>query len=147
MQLCNEDLIKNCYYRLVRDNNSNLCFEGISENNKLKVQTPIPVLFEDNGSYWTTRKTGRKIIGSKETGVICENSELLCRHVTNGSFDFTENDWEGPEVLSWEREIRLWNGTNRVDFIFNIDSACRVVARHNNGKGYRFTRFRKLYYP
>gem|GEM_PF-6803625 len=124
------DSIENGFYRIRLQDGANLRLESLCADG-LSLEGPIGGLTvrEDKGGFWTTRPTGRAMPLDSVTERFAEAGGPLRRVITRGIFHGT--DWNSGVKCLWEREIRLWQGEDRADFLYTIDwtgSGCDLSA-------------------
>jgi hypothetical protein len=124
------DRMENGLYRVQLQDGANLRLESPGVDG-LCLEGPVGGLIvrEDKGGFWTAQPTGRVKPADSVTEQFVETGGPLRRVITRGALAGT--DWN-PEVhCLWEREIRLWQGEDRVDFLYRIDwtgSGCDLSA-------------------
>ncbi|MDR1060077.1 MAG: glycosyl hydrolase-related protein, partial [Clostridiales bacterium] len=124
------DSIENGLCRIRLQDGANLRLESLRAGG-LCLEGPVGGLIvrEDKGGFWTAQPTGRVKPADSVTEQFVEAGGPLQRAITRGALRGT--DWNPDVSCLWEREIRLWQGEDRVDFLYRIDwtgSGCDLSA-------------------
>jgi len=77
------------------------------------------VIREDRGGFWTSQPTGLVYMAEEPAEFHIDSGGPLERIVSGG--EIKNIPWNKNIRCHWKREVRLWNGEDRIDFVYHID--------------------------
>ena len=110
--------IENAFYRIRLGDGCIGSIESPGTQMRLGSGVGELIVREDKGGFWTTQPTG-KTHAATTLEQHTEDSGLLQRIISRGEIRGAQ--WNGAIQCAWQREIRLWSGEDRIDFIYKLD--------------------------